>query len=65
MCSNQHSKGNEENNEFSSKRYTDSVDDWNISDSSSDDQDDEGDAGDKQPKKRLVSKFVLIKFTSV
>ena len=60
MCSNQHSKGNEEN-----KRYTDSAEDWNISDSSSDDQVDEGDEGDKQLNNRLVSKFILIKFTSV
>ena len=62
MCSNQHSKGNEENNEFSSKRDTDSVDDWDISDSSSDDEDDEG---DKQLNKRLLNKFILIKFTSL
>ena len=65
MCGNQHSKGNEENNEFSSKRYTGSVSDWNISDSSSDDQDDEGDEDNKQLNNRLVSKFILIKFTSV
>ena len=65
MCSNQHSKGNEENNEFSSKRYTDSANNWNISDSSSDNQDDEGDEGDKQQNNRLVSKFILTKFTSV
>ena len=55
MCSNQHSEDNEENNEFSIKLYTDSVDDWNISDSSSDEQDDEGDGDNKQLNNKLVS----------
>ena len=65
MCSNQHSEGNKENNEFSIKLYTDSVDDWNISDSSSDEQDDEVDGDNKQLNNKLVSKLILIKFTSV
>ena len=60
MSTNRHPEGNEENNGFTSKRYNGSVDDCNISDSSSVDQDDEGDEGDKQLKKNL-----LIKFTSV
>ena len=60
MPTNRHPKGNEGNNGFTSKRYNGSVDDWNISDSSSVDQDEEGDEGDKQLKKNL-----LIKFTSV
>lgn len=65
MRSNQHSQGNEEKNEFSSKCYNDSVNDWNIWDSSSDDQDDEGDESNKQLNDRLVSKFIFIKSTSV
>ena len=51
MSTNRHYKGNEENNGFTSNG---SVDDWNISDSSSVDQDDEGDEGDKQLKKNLL-----------